>query len=143
MFPTAKEIGRDHQFIAYDDGTVLDTNTNLMWAANDNGAAINWSRAKSYCSYYRGGGYADWRLPTQDELESLYLCKNRKEGENHLEHWGCHLTKFISLNYPLVWALEFRGSNATYCFRFRCSGRNWQRWSYNNHYRVLPVRFGK
>ncbi len=31
----AKEIGRDGNFIAYDNGTVLDTKTGLMWAAQD------------------------------------------------------------------------------------------------------------
>jgi hypothetical protein len=30
----------DNRFIAYDNGTVLDTETNLMWAANDNGSDI-------------------------------------------------------------------------------------------------------
>jgi hypothetical protein len=62
----ASEIGRDGRFIAYDNGTVLDTKTNLMWAAKDNGSDINWSNAKSYCENYRGGGYKDWRMPTQD-----------------------------------------------------------------------------
>jgi len=68
----ANEIKRDGQFIAYDDGTVLDTKTNLMWAAKDNGKRINWADAKKYCESYRGGGYTDWRMPTQDELVSLY-----------------------------------------------------------------------
>jgi hypothetical protein len=50
----------------------LDTRTNLMWAAKDNGSAIDWQNAKSYCENYRGGGYADWRLPTMNELVGLY-----------------------------------------------------------------------
>jgi len=41
----ANEIKRDGRFVAYDDGTVLDTKTNLMWAAKDNGKDINWSVA--------------------------------------------------------------------------------------------------
>jgi hypothetical protein len=69
---TAKEIRRDGRFIAYNDGTVLDTITNLMWAAKDNGSNINWADAKNYCEDYRGGGYTDWRMPTQDELAGLY-----------------------------------------------------------------------
>jgi uncharacterized caspase-like protein len=63
---TANEIRRDGRFIAYDNGTVMDTLTNLMWAAKDNGSDINWTDAKSYCENYRGGGYADWRMPTLD-----------------------------------------------------------------------------
>jgi hypothetical protein len=60
------------RFKIYKNGTVLDTRTNLMWAAKDNGSDINWQDAKSYCENYRGGGYSDWRMPTQDELAGLY-----------------------------------------------------------------------
>jgi hypothetical protein len=69
---TAGESARDGRFIAYDNGTVSDTRTGLMWAAKDNGSKINWANAKSYCENYRGGGYTDWRMPTQDELAELY-----------------------------------------------------------------------
>jgi hypothetical protein len=43
-----------------------------MWAAKDNGSPISWPEAKKYCENYRGGGYMDWRMPTQDELAGLY-----------------------------------------------------------------------
>jgi Protein of unknown function (DUF1566). len=66
------ETTRDGRFIAYDNGTVLDTRTKLMWAAKDNGSDINWVNAKFYCENYRGGDYTDWRMPTLDELEWLY-----------------------------------------------------------------------
>jgi hypothetical protein len=56
---TAKETARDGRFIAYDNGTVLDTKTSLMWAAKDNGTDINWQNAKTYCENYHGGGYSD------------------------------------------------------------------------------------
>jgi hypothetical protein len=38
----AEEVASDGPFIAYDDGTVLDTKTNLLWAARDNGKNIDW-----------------------------------------------------------------------------------------------------
>ena len=66
------ETTKDGRFIAYDNATVLDTRTKLMWAAKDNGKNVNWQDAKSYCENYRGGGYTDWRMPTLDELEGLY-----------------------------------------------------------------------
>ena len=68
----AEEIARDGRFIAYDNGTVLDTRANMMWASKDNESNINWANARSYCENYRGGGYSDWRMPTQDELAGLY-----------------------------------------------------------------------
>lgn len=58
--------------LPYDNGTVEDTDTGLMWTAKDNGGPIIWGEAKSYCSNYREGGYTDWRMPTQDELTGLY-----------------------------------------------------------------------
>ena len=67
-----KEIGRDGRFIAYDNGTVKDTTTDLMWAAKDNGGPISWDDAKVYCMNYGIGGYSDWRMPTQEELTALY-----------------------------------------------------------------------
>ena len=47
-FSTTDMIGRDGNFIAYKNGTVLDTKTNLMWAATDNGKGISWEDAKKY-----------------------------------------------------------------------------------------------
>ncbi len=59
------EIARGGHYIAYDDGLVIDTRTNLMWAAKDNGENVNWNVARVYCENYRGGGYSDWRMPIQ------------------------------------------------------------------------------
>ena len=58
-FGSAKEIESDGRFVAYDNGTVKDTKTGLMWASKDNGKGINWKGAKLYCEHYRGGGYTD------------------------------------------------------------------------------------
>ncbi|MCP4647762.1 MAG: DUF1566 domain-containing protein [bacterium] len=44
-----RETKQDGQFVAYDNGTVMDTKTGLMWAAKDNGEDINWHGAKKYC----------------------------------------------------------------------------------------------
>ena len=125
---TGNEIKRDGRFIIYDNGTVLDTSTNLMWAARDNGSIINWANAKSYCENYRGGGYTDWRMPTQDELARLY------ESGNY--------ANVITLTSWWVWASETRGSEATR-FYFNPGSRFWLRHSGDNVSRALPVRYVK
>ena len=47
-----------------------------MWTAWDNGQTIGWNEATRYCADLmiigRVDDYTDWRLPTMDELESLY-----------------------------------------------------------------------
>jgi hypothetical protein len=44
----------------------------LMWTIKDNDSDVNWFEARDYCTRCRLGGYTDWRLPTIDELTSLY-----------------------------------------------------------------------
>jgi len=144
MAPTAKEIKRDGRFIAYDNGTVLDTKTNLMWAAKDNGSEINWQGAKSYCDNYLGGGYTDWRMPKLDELAGLYDAT--KTYKANCGFWAgsfnVYLTELIRLTCYAPWAFETRGSEAAN-FLFYNGTRYWSRQSGGNANRALPVRSDK
>jgi hypothetical protein len=96
---------------------------------------INWVDAKRYCENYRGGGYSDWRMPTQDELAVLY---NKAVTGNH----GYHLTNLIEVTACCPWTSETRGSEAAY-FNFYDGERIWEHQSTGNYYRALPVRSGK
>jgi hypothetical protein len=124
---TLKEIGKDGRFTAYDDGTVLDTRTGLMWAAKDNGSDINWSNAKRYCENYRTGGYTDWRMPTQDELAGLY--ESNKSYRSACGH-DVHLTELIRLT------AYFNFYDGTIDSRPRSH-------PWIDGYRAVPVRSGK
>jgi hypothetical protein len=138
------ETERDGRFIAYDNGTVLDTRTNLMWAAKDNGSNINWANAKSYCENYRGGGFSDWRLPTQDELAELYdkgigytpVCAASGDTDK------VKLTNLITLSCWWGWASETRSSEAAF-LNFGNGNRYWLHQSDARTRRALPVRSGK
>jgi hypothetical protein len=136
---TARETGRDGRFIAYDNGTVLDTRTNLMWAADDNGSNINWYNAKSFCENYRGGGHTDWRMPTQSELAGLYDAAKTYKSDCGDD---VHLTELIRLTCSALWASETRSSAAA-AFRFRDGERGWAPQSGIRGLRVLPVCFAK
>jgi hypothetical protein len=140
VWASAREIKRDGRFIAYDNGTVKDTKTGLMWASKDNGEDINWNDAKRYCENYRGGGYTDWRMPTQEELAGLY--DESKNYQVTQERYNVHLTKLIELSSCCPWASETRGSEAAVFFFYR--GRSfWYSRSYSRVRRALPVRSGK
>jgi len=132
-------INTDGRFIAYNNGTVLDTQTNLIWAAEDNGSDINWENAKSYCENYREGGYTNWRMPTQGELAGLY-----DADKTYKSNWGynVHLTEVIRLSCDWAWASETRGSEAA-GFGFGGGDRGWSLQSGGLGYRALPVRSGK
>ena len=134
---------RDSRFIAYDNGTVLDTKTNLMWATRDNGSIINWADAKYYCDNYRGGDYKDWRMPTQDELAELYdATKTYKSdcGDGRDVHL---ITELIRVRCGWVWSSDTRGSTAAY-FLFYDGTRGWLPQSDVGYKpRALPVRSTK
>ncbi len=126
-----REIARDGNFIAYDNGVVKDTRTNLMWAAKDNGRDIDWHDAKKYCEDYRGGGYTDWRMPTQEELAGLY------DPDKH----GNKLTELIGVTELYLWASETKdGGSSAAGFNFYRGGCGWTHPSYSNLTRALPVR---
>jgi len=79
---------------------VTDTQTGLMWADHDNGSDITWFSGKSYCEGYSGSGKSGWRMPTIDELRTLYT-----SGA-----YGSIIQKTYS--YARVWSSETRGSGA-------------------------------
>lgn len=120
------------RFMDSKEGVVSDTKTNLMWAARDSGSDsyISWASAKSYCENYRGGGYSDWRMPTQDELAELYESGAHKDKIKLTGGWGW------------VWASETRGSEAA-LFNFAFGGRYGGHQLGDNSTRALPVRSGK
>ena len=100
----SREIGRDGNFIAYENGTILDTKTNLMWAAKDNGTNIKWSDAKNYCENYRGGGYTDWRTPTEDELASLNDANQSRPNQRYPKKDIHVATKLIDITSERIWS---------------------------------------
>jgi hypothetical protein len=123
-----RKTNQDGDFIVYDNETVLDTRTNLMWAGENNEIGINWADAESYCENYRGGGYSDWRMPTLGELEGLYGSENYKN--------------VIMITGWFVWASETSTSGAAY-FDFSDGSRRWSLTSASFDSRALPVRSGK
>ena len=136
----AKEIKRDGRWlIAYDDDTVLDKTTGLMWAAYDNGSDITWEDAKKYCENFKGGGYKDWRMPTQEELAALYDA--RKEYQTKCGATG-HLTALIELSCTAVWGTNTRGPGPA-TFFFSSGGPVWFYLSHGFEPRALPVRSTK
>jgi len=114
--------------------------TGLMWASKDNGSNIDWNEAKSYCENYRGGGYTDWRMPTQDELAGLYDSGNPKYQACYPSQ-KIYLTNLIDLSCCCPWASD-TSDTAAAGFNFSYGSRYWLRQS-NGRYQALPVRSGK
>ncbi|HEY1211271.1 MAG TPA: DUF1566 domain-containing protein [Terracidiphilus sp.] len=52
--------------------TWTDPATGLMWTSRDNGDDVTNQEASNYCQNLSLGGYSGWRLPTINELKSIY-----------------------------------------------------------------------
>jgi hypothetical protein len=119
------------RFMDPKEGVVLDTKTNLMWAARGSGSEMNWYSAKSYCENYREGGYTDWRMPTHDELAELDASNTYK-----------YKIDLTGSSGRWIWAAETRGSDAA-AFSFQVNGRLFFARADVSPCKALPVRSGK
>lgn len=57
------------RFVDNGDGTITDTQTNLVWQKQDDGHKRTLEEAKAYCNELSLGGHNVWRLPTIEELK--------------------------------------------------------------------------
>jgi OOP family OmpA-OmpF porin len=122
----------DERFTKIDADTILDNQTGLMWASHDNGQDIGWLDAKRYCEEYRGGGFADWRMATEKELQTLYV-----EGKKNSA--GYFITELISLTNCCLWSTDV-SMNSAWIFSFKTGNRPWGYQADTYQLRALPVR---
>jgi hypothetical protein len=54
------------------DSTWTDRANQLTWARQDNGTDVHWRQATTYCAELRLGSYSNWRLPTIEEIATIY-----------------------------------------------------------------------
>ena len=74
-----------------------------MWATKDNGKAVTWHRAVSYCRSLALGGYRDWRLASLDELESLVdKSASAPERSGNIEAFTINLGRHVRGNLSLA-----------------------------------------
>lgn len=98
--PTAVELQRQGRFVAFSDGTVLDTEHGLMWSSIDFRRNVDWQSAESFCRSFSVGGYDDWRLPSFSELQTLYDARKTDKD-------GYHTTDLIRIS-GYVWTSDFQ-----------------------------------
>ena len=95
-----QEAARDGTYVAYDDNTVLDTQSGLMWTRADSGAPIDWYGAQRYCAQLRLAGHTDWRLPTAQELALLAPPTKAKNPAT------ASVTKLLNLTGTAFWSTK-------------------------------------
>ena len=69
-----------NRYVDNNDGTVKDAKTGLIWSVLDSSivlgdGCLDYDNAVSHVKKMKTGGYQDWRLPTREELETIYKKK--------------------------------------------------------------------
>jgi hypothetical protein len=92
------------------DGTVTDHQLGVMWAKDDNQGDIDWRDAEKYCKwtfpYLIPARYDNWRLPTIEELETLYVRDKDYQGYETDCGQNVKIVPEIRLSCGWVWASE-------------------------------------
>jgi hypothetical protein len=94
-------------------GTVFNVEGNTCFEVSRILGEYNWRDAVNVAANYRGGGYGDWRLPSQAELFRMYE-NFRAEEVDFGGDW--FWTSKEGSNYN-VWGLNFRGGGEEYRYK--------------------------
>jgi len=121
-------VGRDGYYIKYSNGVVKDTRTHLEWVAGPDKSII-WKEAGIWVKRLKidGGG---WRMPTLDELETLY----RKGAGTR------NMTPLLETTGFWIWACKTKGEWGAWGFAFSYGGRDWLPRHYGTYSRPFAVR---
>jgi hypothetical protein len=120
-------------FAGNEGHTWIDLSTRLMWARSDNGEDVSWQQAANYCHNLKLDGFSNWRLPTIDELSTIY---DQTQNEN-----GRHIRGGIQMNGFGGWSSSLtKRSHQAWAFYFNSGTRGFFELSYNVNLRAICVR---
>ena len=131
------------RFLDNGDGTVTDTLTGLMWAQSDNQGDVDWPQARQWVRYTLpdtlGARYGDWRLPTLEELQTLFVDDPGYAGYEAECGRTVRVAPAIRLSCSWVWTSEERSITAR-LFNFTRGHHYMDRKAHDRGYRALAVR---
>lgn len=120
---TLNRLGQNH---STKDVLVRD---GLMWLRVDNGREVNADQAIVYAGDCTAGGFSDWRLPTIEELRTLYEPTSKN-----------HVISGMDLKACSVWSADRPRSGVCHAYDF-CSGKTrTDDRAFRSIHRVLLVR---
>jgi hypothetical protein len=126
------------------DGTLTDHVLGVMWGKTDNQGDIDWKSAERWVKYtfpisLPPEKREDWRLPTMEELKSLYVEDQNYPGyETDCGQW-VKVVPQIRLSCGWVWTSERKNITAR-VFNFQRGYHYTDRMVHKRAYRALPVR---
>jgi hypothetical protein len=122
-----------------DDAIFTSLDAQLMWAAKDNHENVSWDQAVQYAQNFRGGNYSDWRLPSDQELLSLY---DKNKTFKFVNEHAIHVKDEVCLSGYMYWTNIGKGKDAKYV-NFEKGNISSAKKDYVYSMRVLVVRDAK
>ena len=134
----------DERFSDNGDGTVTDHQLGVMWGKMDNQGDVDWKSAKRWVEFtfpysLPEGKREGWRMPTLEELQSLYIREKDYKGYETDCGQKVKIVPDLRLSCGWVWASEQRAISAR-VFNFQKGYHYTDRMVHKRAYRALPVR---
>jgi hypothetical protein len=124
----AKIVAKDDHYVSYENGIVCDEKINIEWVAGPD-KFVTWDEAKAWVESLSVGG-GGWRMPTKEELKSLY---KKGAGERNM-------TPLLKTTGWRVWSNETEGESAAWYFSFYDGDYTWGPRESEGNPRVFAVR---
>jgi hypothetical protein len=112
--------------IDINDVVVILQSEGIMVQKNDISSGANWTSASNLCKGSGVGGYSDWRLPTQGELQALYSNRTAIGGFSSTQTGSIYWSSTYSEYYRELYAIDFYDgdilsySSSSNTYRVRC-----------------------
>lgn len=121
----ARSFTRDN-----DKNITTDTVTLLQWQDDTTVTSNeqNWTNAVSYCDNLTLGGYADWRLPTIEELMTI---------ANKGEYNPAKFSTFSNMVADNYWSSKTSFTDSAWCVSFYNSHYHWRYKTYSSYVRCV------
>ena len=102
---------------------IIDSDNDLIWQKEHNSEKSNWNSAKKYCANLTLSDKSDWRLPTKEEYEELFIKKNKSptmfpgDTENY---WTSKEIPPSKAWFAGLYSKEVKSTGKSYSYFARC-----------------------
>jgi hypothetical protein len=106
---------------AYDQQTVSDKQTGLMWQRTTSDGGVTFDEGAAYCEGLAYASHSDWRLPTRIELLSIVDTSTQRPAIDYFAFPGAPADTFwtstpkADSTWGGVWCVGFTTGYATGC----------------------------
>jgi hypothetical protein len=123
-----------------DNSVWTDPATKLTWTRSDNAMDSTWQQAVDHCRSLQSGGAQTWRLPTIDELQTLYDKSQNVNGYHVKGNLQLSGSEWSSTPNSIGERVSVASETEAWFYTFALGRRYTTRPEINSFFRALCVR---